>query len=246
MSAIEIRSEFVRIARLFTSGVTRSYHSDHAALKNIYVEPHASGKGVQIVSCDGAAMCVQWDREGTVERPYLICGVDKDHAKHMSGNTINERWLIGNPNSGMTVVGDTSLNSSLKKYRVEGAGLCRVRVAGDETDEPGVTIYPNWRVAVPTQDEIVGMVDGFPGTMSVEYLSIIARLYEDGMQHERGVRVMSNGSPTSNVLVQFPWRDGTFVVIAPLDRGMEGKRWDAMLSDVISTTPVADSSGDEL
>jgi len=236
MSAIEIRSEFIRIAHAFTAGATGVFDIEHLkhghAVKNIYVEPHASGKGVQIVSTDGGCMCVQWDREGHVDRPYLICGLTRPDTLDMSGSNISERWLVGSPEK-LSIRQDIGPKYPTK--RLSGVTACKVRLRDEATDEPGVTVYPNWRSHLPSREDIDSMSEGYPGFLNAAYLSIIARLYDDGMQNCRGVRVLHKGSIESPVLLQFPWRNDLFVLIAPQTPSIS-HGWTDMIHDVVSTT----------
>jgi len=239
MSNIEIRGEFIRIARAFAGTATGVFDIDNlkhgTSINGIYVEPHASGQGVQIVSTDGAAMCIQWDRKGRVDRPYLICGIDKPTAVDLTGADINERWLVGKPGA-MTI--ERRVLPKTKVTRLPEANFHPVRLNGAPTDEPGVTVYPNWRSAVPARDEIEAMSEGYPGVLNAAYLSIIARLHDDSMANCRAVRLLHSGSINSPVLLQFPWRNDTFVIIAPLEQ-RETHGWTDMIHPIVSTERIS-------
>lgn len=214
MPAIEIRSEFVRIARLFTkgvTGVTPPCAMNRPVLSDIYVEPNDAGEGVYVIASDGAAMCVQLDRKGEVDRPYVITNANAHRAIDFScGGTINDHWLVGNPDS-LKIVKKGKLHAKLSDVRLHPA-----RYEGTD-HEPGTVAYPKWRTVVPTQHDIASMQPGFPGYVDCAYLSTVARLYDDSMANCRTVKILSNGDINSPTLLQFPWRPEMFVVIAPLE-----------------------------
>lgn len=218
MAAIEIRSDFIRIARAFTAGASgvfsKQYYEklgDHAFF-GIYVEPHPCGRGVQIVSSDRCAICVQWDPKGYIDRPRLIKGLNHSMAMDMSGAVLDDRWLVGNAEK-LVIRNDGG--GRVKTIPLPGVDAYNVRLVGERNEEPGVFAYPNWRHLMPTQEEIDNMEEGLPGFIDMGYMAILSRLYSDGAQNSRTVRIRHTGGPNPNAIMQFPWRNHMFVVIAP-------------------------------
>lgn len=247
MSHIELRSDFVRIARAFTYGAsgvftTTSVADPSTATKGIYVEPHPSGKGVLLVSTDRSGLCVQWDQKGSVDRPRLICGLKAPQAHEMSGAVLDDRWLVGTAEKlALRVAGKS------RPIPLPGVEAHKCRIEGEPTDEPGVFPYPSWRHMVPSQAEIDQMKDGMPGHFDLAYAAILGRLYSDGAQNCRTVRVKHtprlgnsvgpNGEPI--MLLQFPWRPNMLVVIAP-QINVQSSIWHDNLLAPLSEEPVED------
>lgn len=218
MAAIEIRSDFIRIARAFTAGASgvfgKQYYENlgQHAFFGIYVEPHPCGRGVQIVSSDRCALCVQWDPKGSVDRPRLIMGLTHSLAMDMSGAVLDDRWLVGNAEK-LSIRNDGG--SRVKTSSLPGVTAHNVRLTDERPDEPGTFAYPNWRHIVPSQEEIDAMDDGMPGLIDMGYMAILSRLYSDGAQNSRAVKIKHTKGPNPNAIMQFPWRSHMFVVIAP-------------------------------
>lgn len=246
MSHIEIRSDFIRIARAFTAGASGVFTnpestSPYTGLRGIYVEPHPSGKGVLIVSSDRSAICVQWDQKGSVDRPRLICGITPRQAHEMSGAVLDDRWLVG------TAEKLALRTTKARPTPLPGVEAHKCRINGKPTDEPGVFPYPDWRHMVPTQDEIDQMSDGFPGYFDLTYAAILGRLYSDGAQNCRTVRVKHASGlgklsiPTGDpiMLLQFPWRPNLLVIIAP-QVNIQSNLWHDNLLAPLADEPVED------
>lgn len=220
MSKIEIRSDFIRIARAFTAGATGAFPEKHYVIneltieRGIYVEPHPCGQGVQIVSTDNGALCVQWDQKGRIDRPRIITGVTHSMALEMSGAVLDDRWLVGDQDK-LTLRNDSG--GRMKTKVLTGVSAHPCRIAGERLQEPGVSQFPAWRHLIPTQAQIDAMQDGCPDHLNLAYMLILGRLYADGTQNCRNVRIKysDRGDPRPAIL-QFPWRKNMFVVIAPL------------------------------
>lgn len=231
---IEIRSDFIRIARAFTYGAsgvfTQSKFPDWMPpIRGIYVEPHPSGTGVQIVSTDGCALCVQWDRKGRVDKSRLIADLTHQQCLEFSGADLNARWLVG---TGEELALRTD---GKKKTKLPGVTALGIFIANDPKAPPGAPRYPDWRHLVPTNPD--KLTPGFPGLLNAAYLSIIARLYDDGMQNMRNVRVLCHvNDPKLPVVLQFPWRPDMMVVIAPMKD--DPSMWADTLTRITSAEPV--------
>lgn len=247
MSQIEIRSDFIRIARAFTAGVSgifgEAYYKDlnDTACFGIYVEPHSCGQGVQIVSSDRCALCVQWDPKGYVDRARLIRGIDRSMALEMSGAVLDDRWLVGTPDKLQLRRDD---GPRIRSKPLAGVSAHAVRLAHENLQEPGMFAYPNWRHLVPTADELAKMEDGHPGHFDMGYAAILSRLYSDGTQNCRTVRMKHTGGENPKAILQFPWRPKMFVVIAP-QVNVSSEQWtdnflQAMDGDEPSDKPAED------
>lgn len=230
---IQIRADFLRVAHAFTYGASGVFTDsklpcDQVPIRGVYVEPHPCGTGVQIVSTDGCALCVQWDQKGKIDRGRLITGLTKSACLEFSGSDLNANWVIGDPEKFYLQ------KDGKKKVRLEGVAAWHTYIINDPDCPPGGPKYPGWRHLVPK--DLDSLTPGFPGLINVAYLSIIGTLYRDGLQNVRHVRVLSHiGDPNLPVVLQFPWRSNTMVIIAPLkdDPGM----WADSLTRIISDEP---------
>lgn len=229
MSKIEIRSDFIRIARAFTAGATGVFTTKHyvnnelTIERGIYVEPHPCGQGVQIVSTDNAALCVQWDKKGRVDRPRIITGITHGMALEMSGAVLDDRWLVGDE-AKLSLRNDSG--GRLRTKTLEGVAAYPCRIHGERNHEPGVSQFPAWRHLVPSQAEIDAMQDGCPGRINLAYMLIMGRLYADGTQNCREARIKYTAKgELPPVIMQFPWRKNMFVVIAPVKPQPDPSCW---------------------
>lgn len=208
---IEIRSEFVRIARQFTGGTTGVNDSylrvrSDLAVQHVYVEPAPAG-GVYVVGTDASVLCVHYEREGKVDRPYVIKGLTREHDFILSnGASSYDRWLIATPQGVIVKTADG------KQIPLEGV---TINPADRISNNPphGVIAFPDWRAVVPTREEIAKMKMGYPYTLNVAYLSILARLYDTGSIASRAVQIRSFGTMEKPVVLTFPWRPDLTVVI---------------------------------
>lgn len=208
---IEIRSEFVRIARQFTGGTTGVNDSylrvrGDLAIQNVYVEPAPAG-GVYVVGTDASVLCVHYEREGKVDRPYIIKGLTREHDFILSnGASSYDRWLIATPEGAIVKTADG------KSIKLEGV---TIKPADRISNNPphGVVAFPDWRTVVPSREEIAKMKMGYPYTLNVAYLSIVARLYDTGSIASRAVQIRSFGTMEKPVVLTFPWRPDLTIVI---------------------------------
>lgn len=208
---IEIRSEFVRIARQFTGGTTGVNDSylrvrSDLAVQGVYVEPAPAG-GVYVVGTDASVLCVHYEREGKVDRPYIIKGLTREHDFILSnGASSYDRWLIA------TEDGLIVKTSDGKRVKLEGVSI---QPADRISYKPphGVVAYPDWRAVVPSREEIAKMKLGYPHTLNVAYLSIVARLFDTGSIASRAVQFRSFGTIQKPVVLTIPWRPDLTIVI---------------------------------
>lgn len=200
---IIVRGEFMRIAHAFTHGQTSVFdveHSHSRHTRGIYIEPHPSGQGVNVVATDGAALALQHDTEGYAPKPTLIHGLVKRDAVALSNGTLGaRRFTVDDQGDANIKAGDGTVERELPHVRQVGAEG-----------------YPKWNHLVPTRDDIELMVEGFPGYLNIAYLSILARLWDDNLPNCRTVRILSTGGLTDRVILQFPWRPDLMVIVAPL------------------------------
>lgn len=214
MSAIEIRAEFLRIARAWTLGATGDptfRPSQREALRHVYIEPHEHG-GVRIVSSDGGAMCIQVDYHGSTDGAYLIEGLTKADVNHAQGKGTFDRWFEADPG------GSAAIMDGVGSEVI--ADLSHVKISEASTNPR--TAYPDWREVLPSFEELRSMQTGFPGYVSVPYLALIGRMWNGYLNQCRTVQVLSHGDTTKTTVLQFLWRPDMYVVISPQmnDKGM--------------------------
>lgn len=215
MSTIEIRAEILRIAHAWTLGAS-GYPSflthQREIFRSILIEPYEHG-GVRVVSSDGAAMCVQVDRHGSTDGRYLIEGLTNKDFQVVKDKPSFESWFEADPDAGTPAFVDGVGASTL-------AELPHVRLWGSAPS--GTYAYPDWKSVVPSHDELKSMQEGYPGQLSVAYLSVISRLWNGYLADCRVVRLLSHGDMARNAILQFPWSPDMMVVIAPfqLKNGM--------------------------
>lgn len=207
MAAIEIRLDYLRIARAWTLGATGEPLSRPVqceALRHILIEPGETG-GVTIVASDGGAMCVQTDHLAHTDGAYLIEGLTKANVDIAKDRPISDLWL--KVDDGVASVHGVPLHH-VKVHRIAN----------------GISTYPDWRKAVPSDEEIRSMQHGFPGYVSVPYMAVIGRLWDGYLSNCRTVHVLSHGSLSKPTVMRFLWRPEMLVVIAPHmnENGMPG------------------------
>lgn len=232
MPAIEIRLEWLRVARAWTLGATGDpafRPSQRDALRHILVSPYDTG-GVQIVSSDGGALCVQVDHHGSVDGTYLIEGLTQADVNHSIGRPIFERWFEGDPGGQFNVMDGLGAEVIAKLPHVK---VRKVTVGAG---------YPDWERAIPSFDEMRSMQSGFPGHVSVPYLALIGRMWTGHLNNCRTVQVLSHGDMSKPTVLLFLWRPDMRVVIAPHmnDRGMP------IDGDLFGATPVVIDDDDDL
>lgn len=203
---IIVRGEFMRIAHAFTYGetsVSEAGYTHSRYTRGIYIEPHPSGKGVNVVATDGAALALQHDTEGYAPKPVLIHGLVKRDAVALSNGILGaRRFTVDDQGAACIKTSDGSVEQELPHVQQSVAEG-----------------YPSWRQLVPSQDDIELMVEGFPGYLNIAYLSILARLWDDSLANCRTVRILSTGGLEDQVILQFPWRPHLMVIVAPFLAG---------------------------
>lgn len=220
---IEVNADVLRIANLYCTreGSHRPLNQRMVtATEYILLDPDPDG-GLWVISTDCAALCVQYDTDGRVDRPYTIA-VSDDLAKHLAGDTTRDRIVI---------IKDETL-----RVLSNGTPVYRAHVAPGEIvrnaeihDAVGATwpgerqytiTYPNWKKLLPTKEAIAEMDIGFTGQVSARYLSLIGRMYDEWNEH-RDAMIMSrpakyDSTHLSDMIVQFPWRPDMLLIIAPM------------------------------
>lgn len=209
---LKVRGEFIRIASSFTPSNTGAIINSHEVMNNIIVHPAPKG-GVYIVSSDRAALCVQHDVKGYADRCYAIQGLKDGELVELSNGPLDNRWLISEKKGQLSIVGSDfnhvlhtdaiMLSASTPSYPVE--------------QEPKGLTYVDWKRVVPTKEDFKeNYKEGFPGVLSMRYLSIVSRLYTDQLANFRSVYFYHSGNPEKPAILQFPWRSNMIVVIAPM------------------------------
>lgn len=209
---LKVRGEFIRIASSFTPSNTGTTINSQGVMNNIIVHPAPEG-GVYIVSCDHAALCVQHDANGYADRCYAIRGLKDEELVELSNGPLDNRWLVSEEKDQLSIVGSdfnhvlhtdaNMLPASTPSYPVE--------------QEPEGLTYVDWKRVVPTKEDFEeNYKQGFPGVLSMRYLSIVSRLYTDQLANFRSVYFYHSGNPEKPAILQFPWRSKMVVVIAPM------------------------------
>lgn len=239
---LKVRADFIRVAHAFCYGVTGVFDSAikqntlSEASRSVYIEPHPSGEGVRIVSTDGCAICIQWDRKGYVDRPRLLSGLTHCMVLDFSGTVLDDRWIEATATDSLTLTRAGKTDIPLAATNVYKAWA---NVKGDGTQFPPFGQY------VIEPENLHNLTRGFPGELNCAYLTLIGRLYEDGLQNVRTVRVYShNGDTTLPVVLHFPWRDYTTVVLAPMKDNP--KAWKDVLTDPVMREMAMSDNDDDL
>jgi len=224
MSRITVGAEYLRIARMFAVTDRKKAHIHQRFITAAtYILLHPTGKtGLHVISTDGAVVCIQYDKDGAADRAYTI-KIDDDTAGHLKGNTVDSRQVVIDMEKdrlrvleGTETVFKAALCNNVRKAHIfEHAGPSL------PTGENGVMIYPDWRRIAPSEEDLTGMKEGFPGIISMRYLRTIAAMYDDWLDY-RDVRILHKPRGTlddSTIYAQFPWRPQMLLIIAPLTGG---------------------------
>lgn len=221
---IDLRGEFLRIARMFQVGETGPTHPSIrliTAARYTLIEPNPSGDdGVYVISTDGAVACIQFDETGKADRPYVI-NIDEETADKLRGaETVN----------------DLRVRANLEKLVIRNKGIRVHSVERDDIMWPAeifewagptapthrtdkyIGMFPNWRKFLPSRVQLDAMEKGVPGVISARYLSIIGRMYDDMLEY-RDVRFLyepADEGKFERAYVQFPFRPDMLLVIAPM------------------------------
>lgn len=198
--------EYVRIAHNFSADRCQAdpkVLQRIPALRRILVTPASKG-GVYVVGTNGWIMVVQYDKAGKADVPWLLDCAKVDTAKLVG--SIKTWDVSGNL--------ETATFESLGET-MEFNGIAIPEALAATGGKPG---FPNWRRVIPDAKQREKLIPGFPGTINLRLLEVISRLAQTDLE-DRAVTVQHEYSErpgAGRVIIGFPWRPNTMIVVMPL------------------------------